>query len=160
MYDNLILHKNSEILWAIDAGHGNNTKGKRSRVWSDGSILYEYEYNRAIRDKLVKLMDLYNMSYYIVNPEDTDISLSERVNRINGLKKITDKYVITVSIHGNAAGTEKANGYEIYTSPGSTTSDKIADIFYKHADRTNLFKMRYDFTDGDYDKEANFKKHQ
>lgn len=32
----------------LDAGHGYNTKGKRSPVWSDGSQLFEWEFNRDV----------------------------------------------------------------------------------------------------------------
>ena len=32
----------------LDNGHGENTPGKRSPVWPDGTQLYEYEFNRDI----------------------------------------------------------------------------------------------------------------
>lgn len=42
----------------LDAGHGYNTKGKRSPVWSDGSQLFEWEFNRdvvkRIREGIIK----------------------------------------------------------------------------------------------------------
>ena len=152
---NLVLY-NSFYIWAIDAGHGIDTNGKRSPVWDDGSQLFEWEYTRKIRRKLIEFLDLYKISYFIVNPEAEDISLEERVDRINKVRRETGQEVITISIHGNAAGTEHASGYEVFTSPGQTRSDILAEVFFKHAERTEMFKMRKDTSDGDNDKEARF----
>jgi len=146
----------SNYIWALDAGHGSDTPGKRSPVWPDGTQLLEWVYTRKIRDELIEFLELYNISYYIVNPEDYDISLTERTNRINNIRRISDEEVVTISIHGNAAGAESASGYEIFTSEGQTASDLIGDIFYKYADKTKLFRMRRDTSDGDNDKEARF----
>ena len=44
----------------LDAGHGGiiageyQTAGKRSPVWSDGTILYEGEFNRAIKARVIE----------------------------------------------------------------------------------------------------------
>jgi len=146
----------SEYIWALDAGHGYDTPGKRSPVWSDGSQLLEWEYVRKIRNALIQLLDLYKISYYIVNPEDEDVSLTERSNRINNVRTKSGIEVITISIHGNAAGVESASGYEVYTSPEQTRSDIFAEVFFKHAEQSSEFKMRRDTTDGDNDKEARF----
>ena len=156
MVGKLVLNQKSDIIWALDAGHGIDTPGKRSPVWKDGTQLFEWEYVRKIRNTIIQLLDLYNMSYFIVNPEDYDIGLTERANRINKIGRDTGKKVITVSIHGNAAGVESASGYEVYTSEGQTSSDPIAEVFYKHAKMSSLFRMRQDTTDGDNDKEARF----
>lgn len=150
---------NSKYIYALDAGHGNNTPGKRSPKWDDGTQLFEWEYVRKIRERIIFFMNLYKLSYFIVNPEDKDIGLSERANRINKFRKIAktkNKEVLTISLHGNAAGIESASGFEVFTSTGQTSSDPIADIFFKQAERTKLFKMRRDTSDGDNDKEARF----
>ena len=39
---------NSNTLIIIDEGHGRDTPGKRSPLWSDGTQLYEWEFNRFI----------------------------------------------------------------------------------------------------------------
>ncbi len=63
----------------LDAGHGGmingkyQTKGKRSPTWEDGSVLYEGECNRQIKDRVMELMQFHNMPYYDVNPEQIDI---------------------------------------------------------------------------------------
>jgi N-acetylmuramoyl-L-alanine amidase len=59
-------------------------------------------------------------------------------------------------VHGNAFNTS-AKGYEVFTSKGLTRSDAIAEVFAIETD--NMFpsqSMRWDLTDGDKDKEANF----
>ena len=128
MKGTLVLH-DSDYIWALDAGHGIDTHGKRSPIWDDGSQLFEWEYVRKIRNEIINLLDVYKISYYIVNPEDEDISLTERVNRINEVNDNYHNSVITISIHGNAAGVESASGYEVFTSPGQTRSDILLMCF-------------------------------
>lgn len=154
----------SNYLWILDNGHGGiidgvyQTAGKRSPIWPDGSILYEGEFNRAIVNRLVKLCEDNGIS--CVNLVDTqeDVSLSDRVDQANRLAKSSDKKCIYVSIHANGFDDESANGWSVYTSPGTTKSDGIATILFEKAARE--FKgeyMRSDkYSDGDVDKEANF----
>lgn len=128
------------IIWMLDNGHGKNTKGKRSPVWPDGSQLLEYEYTRDI----VKRVDVrcnatefnYNHTYgelihtNIIVPELYDVSISRRARRANKLARVEENSLcIYLSIHGDAFKGETAHGTTIYTSPGYTISDDIADIF-------------------------------
>ena len=154
--DGKLVIKDSKNIWALDAGHGSDTPGKRSPVWSNGTQLLEWQYTRRIREEIIKMLELYNISYYIVNPENYDIGLTERASRINKVRYNSKEEVITISLHGNAAGVESASGYEVYTSPGETKSDPVAEVFFKHAEKTKLFRMRRDTSDGDNDKEARF----
>lgn len=141
-------------LWVLDAGHGINTKGKRSPKWNDGSQLFEWEFNRDIVKRIANKCKQLSIKYHILVPEDIDISLKKRCERANNLKSNLPK--ITVSVHGNAAGVEQANGYEVWTSPGKTESDKVATVFYNEAKHITNLKMRKDFSDGDPDKESRF----
>ena len=86
-------------------------------------------------------------------PENEDISLSKRVHRANALyRQNTDS--ILVSIHANAAG---GTGYEVFTSPGQTTSDVVATVFFKKTEEEFPEEaMRPAYGDGDPDKEAKF----
>ncbi len=145
---------NSKYIYALDAGHGINTQGKRSPVWADGTQLFEWEYNRQIREEIVALLDIEKISYYIVNPEKFDVSLSERALRIN--RELAGYKKIAISIHGNAAGAKEAQGFEVFTTRGTTMSDKLAEIMYNKVEKSKLFNMRKDTTDGDSDKEENF----
>ena len=109
----------------LDAGHGAiidgipQTSGKRSPIWPDGSILYEGEFNRAIKARLIERLTAANIRYIDINPEALDISLNTRVTRAN---KIKDSFL--VSIHANAGG---GTGSELFISENaSKTSQKIA----------------------------------
>ena len=150
----------------IDNGHGNDTKGKMS-PFSANKIeppisFYEWEWNRDIAKRIAsKLLNLgYNVKLLVT--EENDVSLSERVKRVN---KICDEYgsnnVILISIHANAAGNGSrwmtANGWSAYTSKGKTKSDIISEYLYKEAEiNFSDKKIRTDKSDGDKDWEENF----
>lgn len=148
----------SKYLWLLDNGHGGvidglyQTEGKRSPKWDDGSILYEGEFNRSIVNRLIEMMTADRINYVNIAPELEDISLNERVRRANNYH--SQNSCIYVSIHANAGG---GKGYEVYTSPGSTNSDKVATVFFdEFKNEFPDIKMRSDMLDGDVDKEANF----
>lgn len=147
----------SNTLILIDEGHGRDTAGKRSPKYQDGTQLYEWEFNRFIGKSFMKHLELGGISHIQVVPEDIDIPLSERKLRIeeyyNRFKK--NYFVYCVSIHGNAAEDPKASGIEVFTSFGKDESDWIAETYLNSLKDLGL-KMRYDKSDGDLDKEANF----
>lgn len=141
----------------LDNGHGgiiNNeyqTAGKRSPKWADGSQLFEGEFNRAIVNGIIEELTRFKIPYVNIAPEYRDVTLFTRVKRANEYK---NKKCFYLSVHSNAGG---GHGSEVFTSPGSTKSDKIATIFgeeYKKVfpDR----RLRTDFSDGDLDKEQHF----
>ncbi len=141
----------------LDNGHGAlingkyQTPGKRSPRWSNGTQLYEGEFNRAIVNGIIQELTELKIPYVNIAPEYRDVRLETRVKRANEYLKSNSFYL---SVHANAGG---GHGSEVFTSPGDTKSDKIATIFgleYK-----NTFpdkKLRTDFTDGDLDKERRF----
>ena len=142
----------------IDNGHGHNTPGKRS---PDGKFR-EYAYNREIAKRIVA--DLIDRGYdaELLVPEDNDISLEERVRRVNALCSAHGKSnVILVSAHVNAAGNgskwTNATGWSVYTCKGQTTSDKLAEYLCEAAIKNLPGKrIRTDYSDGDSDWEENF----
>lgn len=158
----------------IDNGHGSNTEqnGKYSpKLTSDmniggeftnGGRFREWKYNRVIAKQIVDKLKSMDYDARLVVPEDKDISLSERIRRINTIcNKEGAGNVLMISVHANAKGNgtawENAKGWEAYTTRGKTKSDKLADFLYARADK-NLEgrKIREDWTDGDRDKEADF----
>lgn len=147
----------SKTLVILDAGHGINTPGKRSPKWKDGTQLFEWEFNRTIVDKLFGYLRAANISCIKLVTEDIDISLENRRLRINSLfkKYKKDYYIYVVSVHGNAAENSNANGIEVFTCKKQDDSDLIAELFLKELKELN-WKMRYDVSDGDLDKEGNF----
>lgn len=140
----------------LDPGHGYNTKGKRSPVWEDGSQLFEWEFNRDIVKRIERRLIALKIPCEILVKEARDISLPVRVARANDIfSREPDSFLI--SVHGNAVDQGPGEGWEVWTSPGETESDKIATIFFAEA-RAMLYgyKVRSDFSDGDPDKESRF----
>lgn len=149
----------NDILILIDNGHGNNTPGKRS---PDGRLM-EATYTREIASKVVS--GLRRLGYYadLLTPELYDVSLLERVHRVNvKCQSLGKDNVLCVSIHCNAASNGKewreATGWEIWTSVGKTRSDDLADHFVKMAKRhfEGQTIREWKKMDGERDKEAKF----
>lgn len=142
---------------AIEGGHGYNTLGKRS---PDNSF-YEWNFNREIAVGIVCELTALGYDAELTVPEQEDIPLRERCNRVNKLCDLLGtKNVIFLSIHANAAsnsGWSKARGWECYTTPGNTKSDTLATCLCKAAEQIfKGMKIRKDMSDGDPDKESNF----
>lgn len=124
----------SKTLVILDNGHGIDTPGKRSPIWSNGTQLFEWKFNRDVVDYIIQYLQVANISYVKLVEETQDISLKDRVDRINSIfKEYKDKYKIyLISVHGNAAdNAPTANGIEVFTSIGETKSDIIAEVFYE-----------------------------
>ena len=142
----------------IDNGHGQMTAGKRS---PDG-LFREPFYNREIARRVVS--DLLDRGYdaELLVPEDDDVSLAERVRRVNTACFLLGKQnVILVSIHVNAAGNGSqwlnATGWSVYTSKGQTASDKLAECLCQAAIKNFPgHRIRTDMSDGDMDWEEGF----
>ncbi len=129
----------------LDNGHGIDTPGKRSPVWSDGTRLFEYEFNRDIVRRIKEQLP----ECIILVPEVTDISLQERCRRANEYDN-----AILLSIHANAGG---GTGWECYTSKGNTRADYYATILCNEVEKAfPNERMRFDMGDGDPDKEESF----
>lgn len=142
----------------IDANGNYTTLGKK-HTFSNGETAYEGVINRRIggmlRAFLRMLDDQYNIVTTVDEYDSRDLSLSYRVRVAN---QFPASQTIFVSIHNNAFNSN-ARGFEIYTTRGVTKSDALAESianavepYYKEL---NL-KLRYDTTDGDKDKEAEF----
>ncbi len=137
----------------LDNGHGVDCAGKRSPIWSDGSQLFEWEFNRDIVRRIAAKLDDLAVRYEILTPETNDVSLTERCRRANEYQHMYNNCVL-FSIHGNAGG---GTGWECYTSRGTTKADEIATLLYNEAEKEFAgWKIRKDYTDCDADKEANF----
>ena len=134
----------SKTLVILDNGHGIDTPGKRSPIWSNNTQLFEWKFNRDIVDSIIGYLQVANISYVKLIEESQDISLKERVDRINTIyKENKDKYkVYLISVHGNAAdNAPTANGIEVFTSIGETKSDTIAEVLYSKLQNLG-WKMR------------------
>ncbi|MDE6566123.1 MAG: N-acetylmuramoyl-L-alanine amidase [Lachnospiraceae bacterium] len=124
----------------IDNGHGSNTPGK----YSPDKSLLEYSYTREIATRVVDKLRELGYDAERITPETTDISLKERVRRINQwCAKLGSKNCVSVSIHCNAAGADgkwhNASGWSVFVSPNaSANSKKLAQLLYAQAEKNGL----------------------
>lgn len=147
------MKKNKIVI--LDNGHGSNTPGKCS---PDKSLM-EWQWNRIFVDKLRRKLISLGYTVFLVVPENSDIGLLTRVNRINN---ICDKFgkdnCIMISIHVNAAGMGNwmnATGWSAWTTKGNTNSDKLAQCLCDMCKAEGI-KLRTNKSDGDDDYESNF----
>lgn len=152
----------------LDAGHGGldrngaytTAPGKQFQhtqgQFHNGSWFYEGVWNRTLVSQVRQKLDILGIHYLPVYHESVDLPLQYRVDQANWYYR-NFRRGIFISTHANASGVG-ARGYELYTSPGVTASDGIADIHWKHIENLlgGRIRMRTDRSDGDYDKEARF----
>ena len=142
----------------IDNGHGLMTAGKRS---PDGQFREPF-YNREIARRVVSDLRDRGLDAELLVPEDDDISLAERVKRVNAACFLLGKQnVVLVSIHVNAAGNGtkwlNATGWSVFTCSGQTESDRLAECLCESAIKNFPGRrIRTDMSDGDMDWEEGF----
>lgn len=121
----------------IDNGHGKNTPGK----CAPDKSLFEWEWTREIAAMLcMRLYGINTIQTVILVPEEHDVSLKERVRRVNTIvhdAKIAGKEVLLISIHINAAGHgtwKNASGWSVWVSNNASEKSKqFAQIAYGEA---------------------------
>lgn len=116
----------------LDAGHGRETPGKKFSF--DGKTLYEWEYSRRL-SKYIKIMcDQLQIPCIQANTDDTDPSLTARANNINRIVRQEaekGRQCLMISLHGNASANHNASGWEVFSTVGTTNSDKFANLLCK-----------------------------
>lgn len=146
----------AELLPILDNGHGFDTPGKR---WSfDGVTFLEWKSNRETVKRVARKLDSLGITYHILVPEDKDISLGERVRRVNALcAKYGKENCLLISVHSNASEKHNAKGISVWTSRGKTESDAYAEEWWLEApSHCGEARMLSDMSDGDHDYEAGF----
>lgn len=123
----------------LDNGHGVNTPGK----CSPDKTLLEYKWTREIVDRLMIEFAKLSIRAIKLVPEDTDISLKERVGRANQIYKDNNKQAILISIHCNAAGADckwhNASGWSVFVAQNaSSNSKRLAKNLYQQAEERGL----------------------
>lgn len=147
----------------LDFGHGGiDPSGKYTTApgkmfkHSNGEIAYEGVLNRQIGGHVYTCLKNhleYNVVCTVKEDDYRDLDLSYRVRVANSFK--ADE-TLFISIHCNAGG---GTGFEIFTSVGTTKSDKLAEEIANAVELTYNkvgLNLRYDFSDGDKDKESDF----
>lgn len=123
----------------LDNGHGYDTKGKRS---PDGR-LREYAWVREIAKRIESELRKRGLDVQRIVTEERDISLTERVRRVNNIcKQVGAGNVCLVSVHINAAGSggwRTARGWSgwVFTR-SSANSKRLAQLLYAEAERRGL----------------------
>lgn len=122
-------------LWCLDNGHGEATPGKRSGLFEDEALLYEYEFNRELNQRIMAKLDKAEINYYNVVPEiEGDIPLYTRVRRANGKKTNLPGGKIYISIHANASTNKGWDNRDI---------SGIETWFYADSDDSMILAMRF-----------------
>jgi N-acetylmuramoyl-L-alanine amidase len=168
----------------LDYGHGGvfngayQTSGKQytfnhqqPEVWIGEGLV-----NRCIAARLANMLNRAGVRVYdcVANRwvdstvtwmelEQLDVPLSMRAAVVNALQK-TDKTIPLVSIHANALSStssgpgQSRGGVSLWTSPGETMSDGLADDLYWGLTAYDMhgFAVNRDMSDGDVDYEADF----
>jgi len=122
----------SHFLWLLDPGHGGMTPEGRyttapAKQWKfpDGLMIYEGVVNRQITEFVRQALHAAQIDYAVVADEVEDTSLEQRVRTADAIYG-KDKRAVYLSIHSNAGGGE---GFELFSGPGQTDSDKIVNVF-------------------------------
>lgn len=145
----------------LDLGHGGllngvyTTGNKKMHVFPNGEVAYEGVINRQFGTIIGQMLEERCVNVeYTVHPEDpTDLSLRDRVKFTKRFKK---NDAIFISIHCNAFNT-RVYGTEIFTTVGQTKSDILASCIITSVNKAcPELKMRFDWADGDADKESQF----
>lgn len=158
----------------IDAGHGGiNRLGEYTTAPSkmfrhskgtfhQGSTFYEGVWNRALTNQVMRKLDRLGITYMPLHHDYLDNSLQHRVDMANWYGRKFQRSLV-ISTHANAFTTHTARGFEIYTSPGVTSSDTVASIHWNHVNalrgfypKGNQVIMRTTASGSDHDNEANF----
>lgn len=128
----------------IDPGHGRNTRGKHS----PDLRLFEYEWAREMASTVCQALRKRGVDVRVIVPELTDISIRERVRRVNEVcDHVGSRNVLLVSIHVNATGSDAvwrdASGFSVFCSKNaSESSHRCARLFTEEARKRNLLGNR------------------
>lgn len=130
---------------------------KQAKV--DGKMIYEGEQNRLIVADIMEQSVPLGIKTINLVPEIADISLSERVKRINAAydRWARQGYRLLLwELHLNAFN-GSVSGTEIYTSRGDNFSDEMAAVWWGEMKNVIVgYPTRPDYSDGDVDKEKDF----
>jgi N-acetylmuramoyl-L-alanine amidase len=136
----------------IDPGHGGIFSGAVAGGVKEKDITLgvSYQLFERLREKGIHAL-MTRMADHELKL-DLGADLQERCNIEHKIRP-----ALFISLHCNAASSEQAHGFEVFTSPGETPSDATATNIYTYmqADHPDI-TYRTDYSDGDPDKEANF----
>jgi len=145
-------------VWLIDSGHGGVIKGNyvtapdKMFEHSPEEIFYEGVFNRIIKQKLLERLWDIGINAIDLCPTELDLPLQARADIAN-IYYERYRNSVGISLHSNAGG---GRGFEIWTSPGETDSDKYAEILGEILIERFTLPFRKDAATGAIDKESLF----
>jgi N-acetylmuramoyl-L-alanine amidase len=156
----------------LDAGHGGIDAKKKlpfnyttypSKCFQHNNAkfhgygwFFEGVFNREVAAKIEQYLKDWGMSVINVYDPVIDVSLTKRVAKAN-MNAQNYEASLYLSIHGNAAGSTAARGFEVFTSIGQTKADIYATFLFNEVKEAfPKWVYRMDTIDNDPDKEANF----
>jgi N-acetylmuramoyl-L-alanine amidase len=159
----------TDFMVFLDAGHGGilpngqyaTAPGKQWKhangTFHRDGWFYEGVWNRTLVNRVSDKLHNLQIQHIIVSHEYLDTPLDYRVDLANWYGRRVAR-TLFFSTHSNAIGNGRARGFELYTSPGRTTSDTVADQHFNNVRELVGDRIRYrsDQSDSDYDKEARF----
>lgn len=161
----------TECVVFLDAGHGGlhpetgeNQTPNRVHIFNPNifkghhnGYVYEGLLNRRIAVYTIDYLRYFGIMVIPVYDTWEDTPLADRVNMVNSASRVF-RYWLTLSEHCNGSVDHNAYGFEAFTSPGETDSDRFATLLYTIIQELMPWlKLRTDFSEGgDPDKEAFF----
>lgn len=129
----------TDLIVVLGNGHGGmiggkyQTKGKQY-TFDDGTTIYEGEYNRAIKTRVMELLTRKGIPFYDLVPEQQDIHMNTRISRADYLYKKSKGRTFLIDLHSNAG---RGEGCEVFVCRScSSKSQALASwseaLFLKH----------------------------
>ena len=129
----------------VDAGHGGHDSGAVGPTGLRESVV-----NLTAACLLREKLRMRGHDVVMTRDNNTRVPLDRRC-------RISDEHQVDVfcSLHCNSDG-PTAHGFEVWTTPGDTGADRIAEAVIGEIAGMQVLHGRYDRADGDRDKEARF----
>ncbi len=126
---------NSDFYIGANDEHGVNppTPGKRTPVLPGlNRVIYENEFNRAAKNKFLEACIRQGFSVFDVKPEEQDVSISQRIARIN-----RQNLTALVTFAYNAFGEtfNNTSGVEVFYSPTNPKANQSRQLAQRIYDR-------------------------
>lgn len=133
-----------KYLVILDDGHGNDSGGKRTPFFEDGTFMKENEFNKevvmVIYDNLLNEQDI---DVFFTASENYEVPLDTRIRRANQAWKDHQNHFgkenskcILISVHANAYGTgetfNSGKGVETYCCSSPPEERILAETIHKH----------------------------
>jgi N-acetylmuramoyl-L-alanine amidase len=126
----------------LDDGHGDNTAGKWSPKFADGTRFRENSFNKPVAAQIGRILTALGVEVFYTAPEDADVSLDTRCARAaRCYNDALTQYgkgnfaAALVSVHANAAGAGEvwmdAHGIETFRHPADPGSGPLAEAVQK-----------------------------